>query len=129
MPDLCGDSEQFWSRTGGPRKIRLVALERFAAFGKFLSELAELVPSLQGVNEHFAGVLRYPIRLDPVLFRHQRRGKTKRARELVAAEKLPERFLPGEMTELAAARLTSLEEERGNELVGLVRNPKLTGLR
>src|SRR5213075_952852 len=44
-------------------------------------------------------------------------------------EKLPERFLAGQMLELSAARLTLLEEKRRHQLTIRVRDPELARLR
>src|SRR4051812_39512399 len=44
-------------------------------------------------------------------------------------EKLPERFLAGEMLELSAARLTLLEEKRRHQLAIRIRDPELPRLR
>src|SRR4051812_11496992 len=44
-------------------------------------------------------------------------------------EKLPERFLAGEVLELSAARLALLEEKRRHQLSVRIRDPELPGLR
>ena len=112
-----------------PGQAGLVPFQGRAAVCEFLLELGELIPPLQGVDQHFARVFRDPLGLDPIFLRQLGCGKCERPGELLVDEELPERFLAGEMLELPATRLALLEKEGRDQFARRVGNPELSGLR